>query len=92
MTNGDNEMTNMIEVCSLFVDKYQKTYPYVTKNIDSLIKYIKAFDKNQKSLIKLLLKYKRENEILSDLVRHNANTMTEEIKYISDVWTGGNKE
>lgn len=57
------------------------------KDIKNLIQYTKALDKNQKALIKLMLKYKRANETYDHLIRHMVQIMYKELKYVEDVWT-----
>ena len=57
------------------------------KDIKILIQYTKALDKNQKALIKLLLKYKRANETYDHLIRHMVQIIYKELKYVEDVWT-----
>lgn len=57
------------------------------KDIKNLIQYTKALDKNQKALIKLMLKYKRANETYDHLIRHMVQIMYKELKYVEDIWT-----
>lgn len=57
------------------------------KDIKDLIQYAKALDKNQKALIKLMLKYKRANETYDYLIRHIVKIMDKELRYVEDVWT-----
>ena len=57
------------------------------KDIKTLIQYTRALDKNQKTLIKLMLKYKRANETYDHLVRHMVQIMYKELQYVGDVWT-----
>ena len=57
------------------------------KDIKTLIQYTKALDKNQKALIKLMLKYKRANETYDYLIRHMVRIMDKELRYVEDVWT-----
>lgn len=60
---------------------------YSAKDIKTLIQYTKALDKNQKALIRLMLKYKRENKTYEHLVKHMVKTINTELKYIEDIWT-----
>ena len=61
------------------------------KDIQALIKYTKPLDKNQKALIKLMLKYKRENKAYEHLVKRMYQVMFRELKHIEEIWTGGDE-
>ena len=60
---------------------------YSAKDIKDLVRYTKALDKNQKALIKLMLKYKRANETYDHLIRHMVQIMYKELRYVEDIWT-----
>lgn len=85
MQNGTNEIIDRAErairqmaACGL---------SHSAKDIKNLIQYTKALDKNQKALIKLMLKYKRANKTYDHLVRHIVQIMYKELQYVGDVWT-----
>lgn len=85
MQNGTN---NIIEQAERAIKQMAACgLSHSAKDIKNLIQYTKALDKNQKALIKLMLKYKRTNETYDHLIRHMVQIMYKELKYVEDVWT-----
>ena len=85
MQNGTN---NVIENAERAIRQMAACgLSHSAKDIKTLVQYAKALDKNQKALIKLMLKYKRANETYDHLIRHTVQIMSKELKYVGDIWT-----
>ena len=82
MQNG-----NVVETAEILVRTLAKIgHSDSAKIINDLVRYTKALDNNQKSLIKLILKYKRENKELYDLCTKMYIMMNQGQKNIVSSW------
>ena len=70
MENGNDRFANVVENAERSVKQMAACgLSHSAKAIQELIRYTKALDKNQKGLIKTLLKLQRENKMMTDVAR-----------------------
>lgn len=92
MKDGDKWFEDFVNKTCGYAHYYEERDPALSEYLYDLSRVIKALDKNQKALIKLLLKLQRENKIFERMVKRMYGTMYRELKHISDIWTSEVKE
>ena len=92
MSTGSDKLYNMVHKTECYAQFCEESDPPMSEYLYELARVIRVMDKNQKSLIKTLLRYQREKKILERLVCRLFAVMRNETDHIVDVWTGGGKD
>ena len=92
MNQGEKEMADGNDLNKLLVQVtndacyFMKDYPRAATRMLALVKYARALDKNQKSLIKLVLRLQRSNKLLNKINDRMFNLLHKGQKDILSVW------
>lgn len=67
MLDGNDNIDKTLVEAERCANVYERHLPHLSDTLRSLIKIIKTYDKNQKALIRQMLKHKRVNKELKDM-------------------------
>lgn len=82
MKSGTNELSKLLHNAEEFAVKIELKLPHISDCIYSLIKLIRAYDKNQRKLVDYLVKAERYHKIQNELIELISTWLTpQQIKY-----------